>query len=432
MPTTMTIRGDLATADSPVLRGLSSADLDFEVAVIPDEVIVEGESSGVEVHDDASYDVYDPALVRTDAHLEVTQTAGPFGERPKFRSLNEDASIDDSHDGHVVYTGGEGSVEAIIGVSMGHGYRRREKAVRVPLSLLDDENSYQFIAYENGTMGHRFSSSLDTRIEGQNPASTKAVFATKDHATGTYVRNLSRVLGDVDMSCVSAWNSWQGTKFCLTLIGDDIAIGSHHVTHPDGTTERWVTNDNTIVERTVLSSVRIESFEQSTGRGLTDVRLYRLSSAMPESIKRCKIVPADPFPKTHFIHHGTSPVKQFGTGSNSIKHGEPVVWIDHNQNVCVGELWGSTVLTPYAFVLLFRQPTQADRLAFYKLPVSGDSGFGIFSLDDDELVIQSAWTTNNSGSKISWFMPQIEAAISDLGSISTLTKMDFSGFPTYE
>lgn len=117
-----------------------------------------------------------------------------------------------------------------------------------------------------------------------------------DHAGKNYTRNTNhwlQALGDIDISCIPVWQSTRDTGFDAGLYGgirpewtrggclitpQHLACASHFPI-PIGSTVRWVTMDNQVIERTVIDS---QDFAN-------DVTICLLDSAVDSSIKIPKI-----------------------------------------------------------------------------------------------------------------------------------------------
>jgi hypothetical protein len=104
--------------------------------------------------------------------------------------------------------------------------------------------------------------------------------------TGT-TRNTNFWGADLDWSCYSPWNSDAGRMEAGTLVSPSYYIQANHFTTPNGSKIHFVGMDNTVQERTVVSSVNI--YKQ--GETYNDIRLGKLDS--PVDFKIAKILPAN-------------------------------------------------------------------------------------------------------------------------------------------
>jgi hypothetical protein len=228
------------------------------------------------------------------------------------------------------------------------------------------------------------SDEIDNRIAGLTANdSTKLVFSTQDHATPEYVRSETCWGADLDLTCVSPWNSGNVELWAGIAITPRHVVFAHHAYPPNASTIRFITADGSVVTRTVSDSVQV---------GSTDIRIGLLSSDLPASITPAKLLPAD--------------WSRWWTAA-----GTAVAFFDQEEKLLVADIVSLTAST-----LTIAQSGDATRAAFYETPISGDSGNPIALIVGGETVALACFQTSGGGpSLIGDNLSGVLAAITTLG-----------------
>ena len=247
-----------------------------------------------------------------------------------------------------------------------------------------------------------FAAGIDSRL---TDGADKAVYSVQDHAATNYVRNPDSWVADIDLTCVSPWNSTGGRLRAGTLIGEDCILFAEHYRLATGAVIRFVTSSNTVVSRTVSSRQRA---------GETDFMVGRLSSAISTN----EIRPARLEPENSNLY-----MRQTILGYGNLR---PVFWIDQYENAIVADSPLYASLTP---------STNAVRVLYNKTPVSGDSGSPVFLVASNQPpVLISTLFQTTGGFPISQNASLIREAAAALGcATGTILSASFSdmGFTNY-
>jgi len=252
-----------------------------------------------------------------------------------------------------------------------------------------------------GNVREDATAAADTRIAV--PGKTKPIYSTQDHAAPAYVRNVACWAADLDLTCISPWNSTGANTRAGTLISPRHLVWAQHYSIPNGATIRFVDASNNVVTRTVVNSQRI---------GTTDLRIGVLDSDVT-GCTFAKVLPDDW--ATYIPTNGLE---------------IPCLALDQQEKALVTDLYrvvsgGGTA---------FQVPTDATRLTFYESLIPGDSGNPAFLIINGELVILTVWEFGGAGrgSSVTANKAAIEAAMVALGgTYTTLTAIDLSGFNSY-
>jgi hypothetical protein len=232
-----------------------------------------------------------------------------------------------------------------------------------------------------------------------------AIYASMDHATTNYVRNTNCWAHGFDLTCIAAYNSFEmATRRAGTLISPRHVVFANHYSPPNGTTLRFVANDNTVVTRVLSNSVQIN---------LTDLRIGVLDSDVPTNlITFAKVLPSS---FTNYFPNSLKPIS-----SKSI----PALCLDQDENALESDVWTVTA------GVSFRAPADATRSRFYEDKTSGDSGQPAFIILNGRLVLLTVWTYSGAGSGwfITAYLSQINSAMAALGGGYSLTPVDLSPF----
>jgi hypothetical protein len=264
----------------------------------------------------------------------------------------------------------------------------------VPVSRIGGTTTVVLDSYVANSMARNCSDAVDTRIAGKTAATAKPMFNTFNHAAASYVRNTNCWAADLDLTCISAWNSTSGVSSGLTAISPLHGVTARHIesAFPNGTVLRFVTADGTVVPRTVTG-------RSSLGSG--DLTVVRWNTALPNTIGFAKVLPDN--------------VMDY-LPSLSAQYPIPALFVDQERKALVFEVHALLGGTPASYY-----PSTAARQAFYEPLISGDSGFGRFLIISNELVL-----TN-----ISDYQDEVNAAMTALGGGYQLTTVSLSPYTDF-
>jgi len=365
-----------------VLRSYTATEADFDLAaVVANEVVGEPETSEIEI-DDSLYRHTVEAPVIHHAQLLTSEYCS-------FESLDTDvATVDET--GFVTRVT-DGTAEILA--------RGRRGTKRIALTVSQSNvTTNEWLGYLPGTLAKHMTDQIDSRLAGKSP-SQRRIFSVANTTTWTFQRDPNCWAADIDL-----------TPLCVTGNGGTLITASHvvfaeHYKLPVGATVRWVTADNITVARTIAASIDIGSF--------SDITIARLDS--PVELSPAKLMPAD------FADY--LPNVPFGWPPGQVPHAVPVINSDQEKKANVNEwFYASSSIGLYSGVL----PMQ--RTAWYELPISGDSGSGVFSVVNGELVLLTSFTGPSGGPNYAHWLDEINAALGDDGELSFC---DLSGFPKY-
>jgi hypothetical protein len=255
---------------------------------------------------------------------------------------------------------------------------------------------------------------IDNRIAALTAgAGAQNLFSTRtDGGGGTYVWNTASFLHDVDLTCMSVWNSQAGgspanSLKTATLISPRHVLMANHFYPPNGTIVRFRNADGVVAERTLTNSSRI---------GSTDIQIGILDTDVPPTITFAKAIddPSVPLFNTRLA---------------------PVVVIDQTLKAFIGEVGtggtgGGNVInvTPFGTPL-----SSAQRAAFSQSNswIGGDSSHPCFLIVDGLPVVlftnhTSIGSTVNS-ERVSAYVTEINAAMTSLGGSYQLTMCKVRG-----
>lgn len=260
---------------------------------------------------------------------------------------------------------------------------------------------FQYQQYAVGTLGRHLSDAVDSRLSGK----TKPIFYSENN------RNPD-CWCDVDLTCLSSWNSHLGVR------GQGVAITKRHVITCNhfpiniNSTIRFITNDNQVVERTILNRVPHPDYNGTTL--YPDITVYVLSSDLPNSIKPSKILPDN-----------------WATKLDNLQNGRPPCLVmDQEKKALVFDTYR---FDDYGILAL---PQESNpRFSFNEKLIGGDSSSPFAFIVNNELSIFSMATYASKGT----FLPnqinsinQMISSVDSLVGISTgyqVETTDISGFP---
>lgn len=279
-----------------------------------------------------------------------------------------------------------------------------KKGVSLSVALQEGTATVSYPSYVAGSVGKDISENIDNRISGvteANASTYKPIYSTQNHTAGVYVRNTNCWAYDLDLTAISPWNSYSANLRAGTLISPRHIVFAAHYPIPNGSTIRFVKQDNTVVERTLSNQTQV---------GSTDIKIGVLDSDVPAGISFAKVLPSG--------HASYMP----GISKKKI----PVLGLDQEEKALVFEIdsLSSALISYYG-------SNDEHRLALRESLIGGDSGNPAFLVINDELVIISTWYSIFWSPNIASYKTEINAIMTSLGGGYQLTEADLSGFTSY-
>jgi len=218
-------------------------------------------------------------------------------------------------------------------------------------------------------LANRISQDIDNRTKVANVSTQITLYSSVDESTPAYTRNVDNWMIDYTkaLTCLTAANGTSSTaeqKLC-TAITKRHCVTGWHFKPSNGDTLYFVTEDNTIISRTV-TDVDILSDE--------DAAIVLLDSDLPSAIVPCKISP----PELHEL--------------NTADYA--VISTDQERKLQCRDLG---IFTDSGEVVTFKTPTDVDRLALYEAAVLYDSSNPIWVAVGGELWLVSTFLTGGTG-----------------------------------
>jgi hypothetical protein len=214
---------------------------------------------------------------------------------------------------------------------------------------------------------------IDLRIASKHAASNKPIYSLQNHTNGIYTRNPDCWAADIDLTCVSPWNSRGGNKQAGTLITPRHCILAAHYNLKTGDSIRFVTKDNLTIRRKIIAHKVNTDFTTNK----PDIEIITLDSDVPSSITPCQFLPSNY--KSYISNDGD---------------GLPVLYTDQEEKALVADIW--SINSNKSFDL--QVPVSGNRLALNESVITGDSGNPIFLILNGRPVIIGCFTYGGPGS----------------------------------
>lgn len=240
---------------------------------------------------------------------------------------------------------------------------------------------------------------------------TKEIFSTQDHSTKTYVRSTGCWARNINLSCCSPWNSDGGIRKAGTLISPRHIIYAAHYPINIGSTIRFVTTGNVVVERVLTNVTNLDPLVSTLY--YPDFRIGLLDS----DITTCTFAKVLP---TGFANY----ISQDGFGI-------PILCLDQEEKALVKEIANLTYQYHAGeYYTWCRYPSTYNRIQFYENIISGDSGNPAFIIINNEPILLTVWTyrADGMGTFVSSWYTAINTAMTGLGGGYTLTAANITGF----
>lgn len=397
--TTPKLTGQTALTSSRLSAG-SLADVGFSLEEsVGTEIVTPGSVGGQTTIQDILYDTQTGATTETHSHLTATGNAA-------FEFTSLDTNIATVSAAGAVAWVSNGTARILCKGT--HVWKHKNVAV----SRSAGQSVNAFNSYVAGSFAKFCSDSVDNAIAGKNMAAHGSLFASMDHGTATYVRNAAcwATAAGIDTTGISPWNSRGGVFQHGTLLHERIAIFAYHYGNrvQVGDTVRFVTADNTVVDRTIDAV----SPQQTVGSPMADCYLVRFSQALPGTIGIVKVLPSN---WANYVPHipGTTGSYRI-PGFNSDQGKKAFVW--DLQNI-------STVSAGWS------QPVDAARLLFFGGGVGGDSGAPRCLVAGTQLVFISSFSSICTSSSTN--LAAVDALMDSLLAGAATTKIDLSSYNSY-
>jgi hypothetical protein len=243
------------------------------------------------------------------------------------------------------------------------------------------------------------SNAVDSRIEGKNPSLSKPIFTTQDHGNSIYERNTDCWAYDLDLTCNSVWNSAvgfpSGKTGSGTLITKRHIIFAGHFEIPEGTTVRFVTNNNVVVERNLVAIKRHPDYSPY----FPDLTVGVLDDDVPNTITPCITI------SESILNHLFENIRNI-----------PVLSINQDRYALIYD--GAGIFSTYT---TYTQPIYNDnhitRNQYFQPAIVGDSGTPQFIILKNKLVLLSMFTFGGitpAGTSLAYQTEAINQLIFDL------------------
>lgn len=242
------------------------------------------------------------------------------------------------------------------------------------------------------------------------------LFSTQDHSTPTYVRNTDNwaAIHVQALTAISPWNSDGTFQKAGILVSPRHVLFSTHFKPANSSTMRFVTADNTVITRTLSSTVSLPD----TASLYPDITIGVLDSDVPGTISYAKVLPS-----------GFETKLPADLAIQRI----PCAATDQEEKLLVMDVQNLPAnQSAFATPVTTLTPIDAIRLNFNEGLVSGDSGNPAFWFINGDIVILTMWSTRalgGSGGPVAALRSEINAAMATLGGGYQLTTVDLSTFP---
>lgn len=354
--------------------------------------LIESGSTSTEItEDDAVYQIFTSQTYHYDWVLSAAGVTEVQNLTPGIISVNEFLQIEK-------LTNGIGKVL----VWANGGARKFYLDVASKNDQLEERS---FLTAVNGSFAKTLINSIDSILVGE-----KEIFSQQDHTSGAYQRNSNCWASGIDLTPISPWNSDSGVRKAGVLVTPRHILTATHYRHAIGTTLRFIAQDGSVVERSVVSSKNLSPTQNYN----LDLTICALSGDVAPSITFAKVLPQSWRTKV-------SKVRDLRI---------PALVLDQEEKALIADWFDRGK---------FIFPKDASRLNFSEPIISGDSGNPACLVYQNELILLTVWTSGGAGSgtpiveHISDLNQMIAEADADAGISTgyTLTEADLSAFPTY-
>lgn len=395
--------GSFVGANAPVyfFRKPSIGGDDFRLIANPIIRVISQASSGISAEKDLNLYRVSGATTITDYSISVNQLV-PGTYSVTVTSSN--TGILRNPDIYGTCSGVASGTVLLLASSNDGSFSSFSAAVNNPVGT----TGISFINYVSGSLSRICSDAIDARISGKTAASSKPIFSTQNHSGGVYVRNTGCWISDVDMTCISPWNSTDNVNRAGTLISPRHILFAAHYQINNGATIRFIDNNNNVVTRTMVNKLTHPNYTPFQ----PDITIGVLDSDVPNTVTFAKILPQN---WSNYLPN------------LSYNYVIPCLVLDQEEKALISDLLSLSTSAN------FTTPTNSKRYEFFENIISGDSGNPAFLIINGELVLITVWTYGGSGAgtNIAYYKDDINSMMTTLGGGYTLTEITLSGLATY-
>lgn len=257
---------------------------------------------------------------------------------------------------------------------------------------------------------------IDKRLVGIQSAGTNVsdaikIFSKQDHTHKIYVRNPDCWAHDLDLTCISPWNSQGHNRKAGTLLSPRHAVWARHYSMKVNTTLRFVDKNNNVIERKIMKTQALPLPPHTKYLYGYDMVIGLLDHDVPSSISFAKVLPKN-FTEIY--------------GAN-VNHVLPVFSTDFEEKALVDDL-----RIMHGKMVSLSPPTLSYRRPYYESKISGDSGNPSFFIVDNQLVFLFVFTYGGAGSgtSLQYHHDDVNNVMHNLGGGYSLTEINLHKYIT--
>jgi hypothetical protein len=392
-------------SDAPIKVSRDAGLVGFRLSHKKETVIVVPSTTTPTVVGDSNYNESTPSIIYQPGNIIASNVVGVgtfTALNPEVATIDQEGLITRVSEGVATFAFTAQGVTKTISINLNN------KNATNPV--------YEFVSIASGTAAEHLSQQIDNRIDNaMTMAANGILYTSQDHSASSYTRNTNFWASDVDLTSISPWNSSGGANKAGVLITPRHVLNAAHYPFGVGTTVRFITSDNTVVDRKVVARQFAPNYSSSRVNH-PDYIVYTLDSDVPAGISFSKVLP--------------SGYANYISTDNLADTRIPALGLDAQEKGTIRDTYAKTEIR-------FRKPTDADRLLLYESIIIGDSGNPVFYILNGELVLMTVWTGGGggSGSLIANYISTVNQMIADADTKAgvstgyTLTEADLSGFP---
>lgn len=356
-----------------------------------DVVVAQGTTSPVTVRD-ADYLATTSATVRKD--LLIISALSPASQRKiTYESLTPAIATVDAA-GYVTSVS-TGSAQLLVKSPW------NTRRVSHTAGTVTGQTTNIFQNYRAGTVGLHIQTAMAALAAA---GSQKNVYTARDNASSSYTRNANCWI----TANVTAWPAWCTTaqpdeyKFCGIAISPRHIMLARHCGNAIGSTFRFVTAANVVVDRTLANVANV---------GTADLRIGVLNADLPGTIQFAKVFPQN---WENYLTIRDLPIVA----------GDQEGKLIARQATAFNSIIDSRYFVHYPY-------TSGPFVNVSEEIIKGDSGSPVFAIVNGEAVAIGCHLDVNVCPMISAYWTEVNAAMATLGGGYSLTAINLAGFNSY-
>lgn len=262
------------------------SDRTFAVNLVDVPRVVSNGNSSISNVNDSILETFPSSSIYYDIRLNIDYLTPSFSENIDF-IIKDPSVLNKNYSSYLMTYVNTGS--SFIEVFSDEGETVRILASTKNPSIT--ESSTVLKNWRIGSISRNIRDGIISLLYEKNSNQKRMFIEEVTNSPSNYTRNVNCWAKDIDLTCVSVWNSTAGNQMAGTAISPKHVVFCRHLGfYPNvGSSIKFVTNNNEIITRTITNMIGHPNFSGFAN----DISIGILNSDLPASIKPARILPSN-------------------------------------------------------------------------------------------------------------------------------------------